>query len=70
MAEKNGIKQEFCLDCRAPIEEPLPGIFSGSIRTDGNKNIKEAVPGGIIYGKILGHVCCECSLFGKENRKK
>jgi len=62
------MKDEFCIDCGILIDQPIPGVLSGSIRTDGNKAIKEAVPGGIMYGKILGHVCCECSLFGKEEK--
>ena len=60
----------YCLDCGIKLYEPIPGIVSGSMRTDGDKNIMKAVPGGVIYGKELGFVCCDCSIIGKEEREK
>ena len=64
MAKENDLIN--CIDCGRPIEYLINGVFPGSIRTDGNKNIIKHVPGGIMYGTVLGYVCCECSIFGKE----
>ena len=58
---ESNIKEIYCLDCKKLIEK-----FAGSIRINGNKNIIEHIPNGIIiYGDILGYVCYECSLFRK-----
>ena len=51
----------FCLDCGKLLDQPIPGIIAESwLRTDGNKDVVKAVPGGIQYGKELGFVCNEC----------
>jgi len=60
----------FCLDCEKLIDQPIPGVLSGSLRTDGDMSVVKAVPGGIVYGNELGHVCCECSIFGGKNEKE
>jgi len=62
------MKDEFCIDCGNLIDQPIPGVLCGSVRTDGDVSVKKVVPGGIIFGNILGYVCCECSIIGKENR--
>jgi len=56
----------YCLDCGKRIEQPIPGILSGSLRTDGNKDIMKSHIGGIVYGKELGYVCNSCSIFGNK----
>ena len=62
------VKDEFCIDCGGLLPQLIPGIISGALRTDGNKDVKELVPGGVVIGNKLGYVCCECSVFGpKEN---
>lgn len=57
-------KDYFCLDCKKLIDQPIPGVLSGSLRTDGDRSVKKAVPGGIVYGNELGYVCDDCSIFG------
>ena len=60
----------FCLDCKRLIDQPIPGVLLGSLRTDGDMSVAKAVPGGIIYGNKLGYVCCDCSTFGGKNEKE
>ena len=57
----------FCLDCNKLIDQPSPGILCGALRTDGDMNIQKEVPGGVIFGKELGYVCDDCSIFGGKN---
>lgn len=56
----------FCLDCNKLIYQPMPGVLSGALRTDGDMSIQKDVPGGIVFGKELGFVCCDCSVWGKN----
>ena len=49
----------FCLNCGCLIEQ-RKGIIFGSVVTDGDKTIIRSVPGGIMYGKILGYKCNDC----------
>jgi len=61
-------KDEFCLDCNKLLEQPIPGFLPGAwLRTDGNKDVTEGVPGGVVYGKKLGFVCNDCSAWGQDN---
>ena len=60
----------FCIDCGKAIEQVVPGVISGWIRTDGNRGITEAVPGGIIYGTRLGYVCNDCSIWEKQRKER
>ncbi|HEA68601.1 MAG TPA: hypothetical protein ENI07_17520 [Desulfobacterales bacterium] len=53
-------KEHFCIDCNVLLDQPIPGVIGGWLRTDGNKSITKAVPGGIVYGKELGFVCNDC----------
>lgn len=55
-----------CFYCEKPIEQPVPGMISGSILTDGDQSVKKAVPGGTIFGNTLGYVCYGCSAFNKD----
>lgn len=56
----------FCLDCNKLLEQPILGIIAEAwLRTDGNKDIVKAVPGGIQYGKELGFVCNACHEKGE-----
>ena len=62
---------EYCLDCGIELYQPMPGIVGGAwLRTDGNKEEMKVVPGGIVYGKELGFVCSDCSIFGKKERER
>ena len=55
------IEEYFCIDCGSLLDSSTPGIVAGAwLRTDGNKDIVEPVPGGIIFGKKLGFVCNDC----------
>ena len=49
----------FCLNCGCQIESNN-GIIPGSVVTDGDKTIVKVVPGGVVYGKVLGYKCCDC----------
>ena len=59
----------FCLDCNKLIDQPIPGVISGALRTDGDMSIQQEVPGGTIFGKALGYVCNECSVFGVKDER-
>lgn len=51
----------FCIDCGKLMDQPMAGIVAGAwLRTDGDKSIVKAVPGGSVYGNELGFVCNEC----------
>jgi len=63
------MKKEYCLDCGKEIESDGI-IIHGSLRTDGDMTNIKYVPGGMIYGNVLGYVCNDCSIIGKEIKKE
>ena len=58
-------KEYFCIDCGEKLEI-IHGLILASLRTDGDMTIREAVPGGIVFGKKLGYVCNDCSIIGGQ----
>jgi hypothetical protein len=61
------VKEYNCIDCGKLLEQIMPGVIAEAwMVTDGNKDIVECVPGGVVYGKELGFVCNDCSIFGKD----
>ena len=65
------MKKYHCLDCDKLLEQTTPGVITGWLRTDGDKNIIQCVPGGgVIVGNELGFVCNDCSIVGKETKQR